>query len=143
MKHPFPAAALVAALALAGCDSGPDSGAYERVEKGMSRDQVHELLGAPREVVRGTDEGSFTELWHQGDETVAVQYENGKVTIKSVEQIGSGHPATAQPPLDAGDGADANLEEHTERPSGTPPRREAPEAGDGRKDDERPAAEFP
>lgn len=160
---------LIAGLTLAGCDSGVDTDAYERIEAGMSRDQVHELLGQPDETVGGmpegqvggeptetatgpgpgTDpdqehEGSYTELWYHGRQTVAVQYVGDEVTIKSIERVGSEHPATAQPELGDQEPANPkNVDESTERPSGTPPQREAPEAGDARKDDETPSAEFP
>lgn len=144
MTRLIPTFALAAGLALAGCDTGPDSEAYDKIEEGMNRDQVHELLGAPREVVGGEAEGSYTELWHYGDQTVAVQYVEGEVALKTIETIGSDHPATAPPRLGDEEPAETeNLDHATERPSGTPPRREAPDAGAGRENDERPAAEFP
>lgn len=161
--------ALLAGLILVGCDTGVDDEAYGRIEEGMSRDQVHELLGEPDETVGGTPtgqmggqpdetatgpgpgqdqdqehEGSYTELWYHGRQTVAVQYVGDEVTIKSIERIGSEHPATAQPPVGDQEPAEPqNVDESTERPSGTPPQREAPEAGDAQKDDESPSAEFP
>lgn len=161
--------ALLSGLALAGCDTGPDTEAYARIEEGMSRDQVHELLGEPDETVGGTPpgqmggvpdetasapgpgndpgqehEGSYTELWYHGRQTVAVQYVGDEVTIKSIERVGSEHPATAQPEVGDQEPAEPrNVDESTERPSGTPPQREAPDAGDARKDDESPSAEFP
>ncbi len=59
---------------------------YNKVESGMSHEQVYSLLGKPDEVNSGSI-GSLTassETWIGSDHTISVKFANGEVKMKSI-----------------------------------------------------------
>ncbi|MES0874485.1 outer membrane protein assembly factor BamE [Sinimarinibacterium sp. HSW-8] len=60
---------------------------YEKIESGMSRDEVHALLGKPDEV-SGGGVGRMTlmtERWNGREHVISVTFATDKVTLKSIE----------------------------------------------------------
>lgn len=59
---------------------------YNKVESGMSQEEVYSILGKPDEVNSGSI-GSLTassETWIGKDHTVSVKFANGEVKMKSI-----------------------------------------------------------
>ncbi|MBA4284679.1 MAG: hypothetical protein C0434_04020 [Xanthomonadaceae bacterium] len=75
-------------IALAACSSKVTAENYDKIGPGMSRDEVHALLGKPDDS-RATDVGGVLSLsketWKSGDKTLTVTYGNDKVALKSFE----------------------------------------------------------
>lgn len=104
---------LLFALWATACSRNDVAEQYAQVKSGMSPEEVHALLGKPDEVVGGREVGegsefpSMTELWYKGSQTIAVQYMNNKVKLKTME------PSAAQP-TDTADPAEEALEDRSE-----------------------------
>lgn len=59
---------------------------YSKIERGMSRDEVYDLLGRPDEVTGGGI-GKFTfsaEVWKGGKQTISVTFNGDKVALKTI-----------------------------------------------------------
>lgn len=73
-------------LVAAGCSKvTPDN--YNRVESGMSHEEVHAVLGKPDEV-SGGGVGRMTlmtERWNGREHIISVTFAADKVTLKSIE----------------------------------------------------------
>lgn len=79
---------LSAVVALAACSSKVTAENYEKIGPGMSREEVHALLGKPDDS-SGTDIGGVLSLdketWKAGDKVLTVTYGNDKVALKSFQ----------------------------------------------------------
>lgn len=78
-------AAVVLMLSLAACDGRINRDNFDRIEEGMSRSAVIELLGEPDEQ-SSLGLGSFsgaTLRWVDGDRSIAVMFANDKVAFRS------------------------------------------------------------
>ena len=79
------AAVLTTAL-MAGC-SKVDERDVSRINTGMSPEQVHDLLGVPHQVIRGSV-GEYTgtsEMWYTKDTIITVQYLNNEVKLTTLQ----------------------------------------------------------
>lgn len=75
---------LVAVAFLAGCGSKISQTNFDKIEKGMTRDQVIALLGEPSDsssLSLGGLSGTSAE-WTDGKATISIQFLNEKVTLK-------------------------------------------------------------
>ena len=79
---------LSAVVSLAACSSKVTAENYEKIGPGMSREEVHALLGKPDDS-SGTDIGGVLSLdketWKAGDKVLTVTYGNDKVALKSFQ----------------------------------------------------------
>lgn len=85
-------APLLLACALMGCNSAigsritPEN--YEKLESGMSKDQVHAILGKPDQAA-GDDIGNvlslLKETWRGRSQTITVTYTNDAMVLKSID----------------------------------------------------------
>lgn len=72
-------------LLLAAC-SRATPGNYEKIESGMSRAQVYDILGKP-DTVQGGGIGGFTmsaETWAGPDHTIVIDFAGDNVAFKSI-----------------------------------------------------------
>jgi hypothetical protein len=77
---------------LAGC-SGPavNQGNYDKIENGMSMEEVKDILGEPTEQsAAGVSVGDMevsggATVWKDGDKTIMVTFQGGKVVAKAKE----------------------------------------------------------
>lgn len=79
---PIAAAMLVAACSRATVEN------YSKIQAGMTRDQVYEILGQPDEV-SGGGIGQLTvssEVWKGRKQTIQVTFGSDKVALKSIAQ---------------------------------------------------------
>lgn len=78
-------APLLAVAVLAACSRATIEN-YERVEAGMSRDQVYEILGKPDEVSAGGlgDFSVSSESWKGHKQIIQVTFGGDKVALKSI-----------------------------------------------------------
>lgn len=71
-------------LALIACGTKVNQASYDKVQKGMTQEEVEKILGSPTEAssvaVLGLSGTSST--WKSKEGTVTVHYLNGKVQIK-------------------------------------------------------------
>jgi len=77
---------LAAALLLAACGNKVTPENYERIESGMTRDKVIEILGPPDDqgsVAVGELSGASAK-WTGGGYVVSITFANGKVAFKSL-----------------------------------------------------------
>jgi hypothetical protein len=76
---------LAAALLVAAC-GGVSAENYQKIQNGMSREEVHKLLGKPDDVSgAGIGELSFaTEKWKGRGQTIHVTFLNDQVKTKSI-----------------------------------------------------------
>jgi hypothetical protein len=61
---------------------------YSKVQSGMTREQVYEILGEPDEV-NGGGLGQFTissEVWKGNQQTINITFGSEKVALKSITQ---------------------------------------------------------
>jgi hypothetical protein len=79
------AAPLAAALLVAAC-GGVSAENYQKIQNGMTREEVHKLLGKPDDVSgAGIGELSFaTEKWKGSQQTIHVTFVNDHVKTKSI-----------------------------------------------------------
>jgi hypothetical protein len=88
-------APLAGVLLVAACGVGSRVNAdnYQKIQNGMTRDEVHQLLGKPDEV-NGTGIGDLSlasETWRGSDKTIHVSFVNDHVKLKSIgEKDGEG-----------------------------------------------------
>lgn len=86
MRAPIAVLAALALLTLSACSKvTPDN--YAKLEAGMTRDEVHQLLGQP-DNVSGSGVGKLTlttETWEGSKHVVRVTFAGDKVTLKSIE----------------------------------------------------------
>lgn len=86
------ASLLLAASLLAACGGDVLSKAtvenYERIESGMSKTDVHDILGSPDEIA-GDDIGNLLSLrketWRGPKQRITVTYTNDAVVLKSID----------------------------------------------------------
>lgn len=77
---------------LAACEQGvlgPTQEDFKQVKAGMSRQQVHDLLGQPDQVDSASI-GSLSgtsEMWKGEDHRLSVQYLNGEVKYTDIEPL--------------------------------------------------------
>jgi len=75
-------------IALAACSSKVTAENYDKIGPGMSRDEVHALLGKPDDS-SATDVGGVLSLsketWTAGDKKLTVTYGNDRVALKSFD----------------------------------------------------------
>ncbi|HKY93135.1 MAG TPA: DUF3862 domain-containing protein [Nevskiaceae bacterium] len=78
-------APLAGALLLAAC-GGVSAENYQKIQNGMTREEVHKLLGKPDDVSgAGIGDLSFaTERWKGRGQTIHVTFLNDKVKTKSI-----------------------------------------------------------
>lgn len=70
----------------AGCSKATPEN-YDRLESGMSRDEVHAVLGKPDDV-SGGGVGRMTlmtERWNGREHTISVTFAGDQLTLKSIE----------------------------------------------------------
>lgn len=70
---------------LAGCSKATQDN-YNKIESGMSHEEVYSILGKPDEVNSGSI-GSLTassETWQGKDHTISVKFANDEVKMKSI-----------------------------------------------------------
>lgn len=82
-------APLAAVLLVAACSRATAEN-YSKIQAGMSRDQVYEILGKPDQV-NGGGIGQFTissETWEGGKQTIHVTFGSEKVALKSIATKG-------------------------------------------------------
>jgi hypothetical protein len=75
-----------AALLLAAC-SKVSADNYARIEPGMDREQVHQILGKPDEV-NGASIGPLslsTEVWKGRQQVITITFTGSSVGLKSIE----------------------------------------------------------
>lgn len=88
---------LLGGCLLAGCDSptfGPDKAVFDQVKAGMSREQVHDLLGEP-DSMKGASIGSLSgqrDIWTGPEHRFSVQYLNGEVKITAITPLDDAEP---------------------------------------------------
>lgn len=92
--------ALMTALALAACDSGvmgPTVDELRQVEQGMSRDEIHDLVGKPTKTVEPEAENEnepetdqLREIWVTMEYKLTVDYDNGQAVSAQVESLSPG-----------------------------------------------------
>lgn len=86
--NPFRFLLLSTVVALVACSSKVTAENYQKIEPGMSRDDVHALLGKPDDS-SGTSIGGVLSLdketWEAGGKLLTVTYGNDKVALKSFE----------------------------------------------------------
>lgn len=85
MKHAILFAPLLALALLVGCSKVSQDN-YNKLESGMTQDQVYSILGKPDEVNSGSI-GSLTassETWKGKEHTISVKFANGEVKLKSI-----------------------------------------------------------
>jgi hypothetical protein len=82
-------AALLAALALAACGSRVSQENFDRIQSGMTREEVVAILGAPTET-SGFSVGSLSgesAAWSGKDASISIQFANGKVMSKQYSKV--------------------------------------------------------
>lgn len=86
-KYCFRVLAFCIALTVAACSKvTPEN--YQKVESGMTRDQVYAILGEPDEV-SGGGVGSLTmsaERWEGRTQVISVTFGGEKVVLKSIDE---------------------------------------------------------
>ena len=85
MKQVLLLAPMLAFALLLGCSKATQEN-YNKVESGMSQEEVYGILGKPDEVNSGSI-GSLTassETWRGRDHTISVKFANGEVKMKSI-----------------------------------------------------------
>lgn len=79
---------LAGVLVLAACSSKVTPENYDKIGPGMSRAEVHVILGKPDDV-NAEDIGGLLSLskerWHAGKKVLTVTYGNDSVALKSFE----------------------------------------------------------
>lgn len=78
-------AAVAAALLVAGCSKATAEN-YGKIEVGMSKDKVHEIIGSPSKV-EGTDIGPMSlsvETYNNDPVTITITYTGDSVGMKSI-----------------------------------------------------------
>ena len=83
---PTIAIALGAMLLAAGCSKATSEN-YAKVESGMTKDQVHAILGTPDETTGGKLAGLelSSEKWVGSKETITATYTGDHLAVKSIE----------------------------------------------------------
>ena len=78
-------ASAVALLLLSAC-SRVNADSYARISSGMTRDEVHSILGAPDEASGGGigDLTMTTETWKGRKQTINITFAGDKVALKSL-----------------------------------------------------------
>lgn len=79
------AACVAAVLLLVGC-SRATSENLEKVQVGMKRDQVHQILGKPSKV-EGSDSGPaslYVEIWNNDPVVITITFEGEVVAMKTI-----------------------------------------------------------
>lgn len=98
-------AGLFAASLVAACSKAtPDN--YERIEAGMTREEVHAVLGKP-ESVEGTSIGNLgtsSETWTSGDRVITAHFAGDTLVSKAIKD--SGNPEASED--DDSDGMDTS-----------------------------------
>ncbi len=82
------AVAALSLLGLAACSKvNPDS--YAKVSAGMTREEIHALLGAPDDASGGSlgSIGLTTETWKGSKHIITVTFAGEKATIKTIEPV--------------------------------------------------------
>lgn len=84
----FRVAVLAGMLTIAACSSKVTPENYDKIGPGMSRAEVHAILGKPDDV-NAEDIGGLLSLskerWHAGKKVLTVTYGNDSVALKSFE----------------------------------------------------------
>jgi hypothetical protein len=82
-------AALLAALALAACGSRVSQENFDRIQSGMTREEVVAILGAPTETSGFSVGGLSGEsaAWSGKDAGISIQFANGKVMSKQYSKV--------------------------------------------------------
>ena len=79
---------LAAAISLVACSSKVTVETYDQIKTGMSRDEVHKLLGKPDDTSAHDVGGVLSlskETWKAGNKVLTVTYGNDKVALKSFD----------------------------------------------------------
>lgn len=88
LQRVFPVRSLflgLMALAIVGCGGGaktftPDD--FKKVEKGMTEQQVKDLLGNPKEDITSSDGGARRLFWIVGDKYYSISFDKDKKVIE-------------------------------------------------------------
>lgn len=90
---------LSAVCALTACSSKVTAENYDQIKPGMSRDEVHQLLGGPDDT-SATDVGGMLSLsketWKSGSKLLIVTFGNDKVALKSFDDSSGAPPAASE-----------------------------------------------
>lgn len=92
-------AILVLGAALSAC-SPVTAEHYEKIETGMSREEVHALLGRP-DTVDGGGVGSLElsrEVWKGREAVIRITFAGDRVTLKSISSLDEGDTPAAEEP---------------------------------------------
>ncbi len=77
---------------LAACSSRVTPENYEKLQSGMTKAQVHEILGKP-DSVKGDDIGGVLSLtketWTHGKQSITVTFGNDALALKSLDTLDS------------------------------------------------------
>ncbi|TXH03220.1 MAG: hypothetical protein E6R07_13020 [Nevskiaceae bacterium] len=82
----LPVLASAAALLLLAACSRVTADNYAKISSGMSRDEVHGILGSPDEASGGGIGGltMTTETWKGGKQTISITFAGDKVALKTL-----------------------------------------------------------
>lgn len=84
--NPLRCVLLAAVIVVSACSSKVTVDNYDQIAPGMTRDEVHKLLGKPDDT-SATDVGGVLSLskdtWKAGKKLLTVTYGNDKVALKS------------------------------------------------------------
>lgn len=85
-QHKLLIAAGAAALLLLGACSRVNADSYAKISSGMTRDEVHGILGSPDDASGGGigDLTMTTETWKGGKQTISITFAGDKVALKSL-----------------------------------------------------------
>jgi hypothetical protein len=74
---------LTAFLAVAGCgNSNVSKENYEKIQLGMTEDQVVAILGPGEVLPRSVTEVAKMMIWTDGDKVITIGFDNGKVNFR-------------------------------------------------------------
>ena len=81
---------VLACLAVAGCGSRINQANFEKVETGMTLEQVHAILGPPTESSSRNFGGlsGTSSTWTTKEATISIVFVNGKVRAKEFSKPG-------------------------------------------------------
>lgn len=80
----FRVALLAVLFVFTACGSKITTDNYDKIQTGMSQEEVEKILGKPTDSGGGGIGGmsAGTATWKDGDKSIAVTFMNGKVTLK-------------------------------------------------------------
>ena len=79
-------ALLAAVVLIAACGSRVNKDNYDKIENGMTQDEVYAILGKPTEVSSAGigNLSASNEIWKGSTHTITITFGNGKVGFKTI-----------------------------------------------------------